>query len=962
MDKIIQIILIFLFAVNSGIAQISGCIEIEDILVDGCGSPEGQNERITFRVGSTPLNVSNLNVQWPNNPFLGICQTAQTAQTVAQFNAQILGCGYVLEPVNGILPANKRVMIFTSEYFSTAAYSMANLNDTVIALFQCGATSNGHFANYSATPGLRTTIISFSSPSPCADTATYNISLLVNIYGGYGGSAADRNGSSVSFINNNVVYYNNGCNPPFVPVTVDAGAVPGSHCPGQFVQLSGSITGTPQSYQWSGGGGNFSFQSSLNTFYTISANDAGGVWLKLTANTCNGPIVDSVFINVPSQNVLQLNPSGSQSICPGQSISVTASGGSGNYLWNGVANIPTINITSGGTYVVQSSDACYQYTDSVIVTELTMPIASIDTSANTTLCPGDNITLTASGGVNYQWLNGPATPHFTVNAAGNYSVTVSNQCGADVVSIQINSSPAVNAQIVSSGGLQLCPGDSLTLIASGGSSYLWNNTSTNNSIVVFNQGTYSVDVSGFCGTSSASVNVTSDTPPQISLQASGPLSFCAGQNVILIASGFTSYQWSNGSTGDSYTASQTENVWVAASNNCGSDTAFASLVMNPMPQAAINQPGSFAICPGQTLNLISSGNYSTAWNTGTNNPILQINAGGSYFVVDSGLCGSDTAFIFITQENFPQASITSPQNFEECQGNAVTLNGSGGTSFIWSTGQTSSSINTFQSGIYSYVAQNICGVDTAAVSVIITPIPIASFQASGPLSFCAGQNVSLTFNGIGNFQWSEPNSTGTITLNQAGNYYLTAFNKCGADTLFFTTQVFNPIASFNQDILFGESPLIVQFNNTGQNYNYSEWYFGNGNYTNTTSPSELFTAAGIYEIVLVNSDLNGCYDTATSKLEVVQGSEIFYPNAFTPNGDELNDVFKVMASGVESFQAFVYDRWGTQIFRWDDIKSGWDGLSSSGEMVPMGVYVVNLNFKLVNGNSREITDKITLVR
>lgn len=948
--------------VLSGSAQISGCIEIEDILVDGCGSPEGQNERLTFRVGSTPLNISNMNVMWPNNPFLGICQTAQTAQTVAQFNSQILGCGYVLEPVNGVLPANKRVMIFTSEYFSTAAYSMANLNDTVIALFQCGATSNGHFANYSATPGLRTTIISFSSPSPCADTATYNISLLVNINGGYGGNAADRNGSSVSFMNNNVVYYNNGCNPPYVPVTVDAGTVPGSHCPGQFVQLSGVITGTPQSYQWSGGGGNFSFQSSLSTFYTISQNDAGGVWLKLTANTCNGPIVDSVFINVPSQNQLALNPSGNLNLCSGQNVSVTASGGGGSYLWNGVANIATINITAGGTYVVQSSDACYQYTDSVVVTELNSPVASIDTSANTTLCPSDNITLTASGGANYQWLNGPASAQYTVGAAGNYSVTVSNQCGADVASIQINSSPAVNAQIVSSGGLQLCPGDSLILTASGGTNYLWNNASTSNSIVVYSQGTYAVDAIGYCGTSNASVNVTSDTPPQIALQASGPMSFCVGQNVTLTAMGFTSYLWSNGSTTDSYISSQTENVWVAAANNCGSDTAYASLVVNPLPQAVINPPASLVICPGQTISLSSSGNYSTTWNTGINTSNLQINQGGVYYVVDNGMCGADTAFVTITQENFPQASITSPQNFEECQGNSVALNGSGGTSFIWSTGQTTAGINAFQSGNYSYIAQNICGVDTATATVTITPIPLASFQSTGPLSFCAGQSVSLTFNGIGTFLWSEPIAPGTITINQAGNYYLTAFNQCGADTLFFTTQVFNPTASFEQDKLFGESPLIVQFNNTGQNYNFSEWYFGNGNYSNTTSPTEMFTAAGIYEIVLVNFDLNGCYDTAISKLEVIQGSEIFYPNAFTPNGDELNDVFKVMASGVESFQAFVYDRWGTQIFRWDDLLTGWDGFSSSGELVPMGVYVVTLNFKLVNGNTREITDKITLVR
>jgi hypothetical protein len=64
-----------LFQPLSSFAQ-GGCIEIKSILVDACGSPEGENEMVRFDVGSTALNVSNMNVDWPNNPWLGLFQTS----------------------------------------------------------------------------------------------------------------------------------------------------------------------------------------------------------------------------------------------------------------------------------------------------------------------------------------------------------------------------------------------------------------------------------------------------------------------------------------------------------------------------------------------------------------------------------------------------------------------------------------------------------------------------------------------------------------------------------------------------------------------------------------------------------------------------------------------------------------------------------------------------------------------
>ncbi|NCP46664.1 MAG: hypothetical protein GW818_09670, partial [Flavobacteriales bacterium] len=149
---------IFLFSLSFLITQnfYSQCFEIESILVDACGSPEGENEMVRFVVGNTSLNTANMNVMWPNNSWLGICQNTTTANAVSALNATVQGCGFLIEPTNGVLPAGTRVLLITSTAIDVNANSFANLADTMYVIFQCSGNTSGHFANWSTTPGLRT--------------------------------------------------------------------------------------------------------------------------------------------------------------------------------------------------------------------------------------------------------------------------------------------------------------------------------------------------------------------------------------------------------------------------------------------------------------------------------------------------------------------------------------------------------------------------------------------------------------------------------------------------------------------------------------------------------------------------------------------------------------------------------------------------------------------------------------
>ena len=104
MKKNFLLFFISILLYSAGYSQ--SCFTINSILVDACGTPEGENEMVRFTVGASPLQVSSLNVTWPNTSlnFLGICQNATTAQKVADLNATIQSCGYLLEPSNDVEP------------------------------------------------------------------------------------------------------------------------------------------------------------------------------------------------------------------------------------------------------------------------------------------------------------------------------------------------------------------------------------------------------------------------------------------------------------------------------------------------------------------------------------------------------------------------------------------------------------------------------------------------------------------------------------------------------------------------------------------------------------------------------------------------------------------------------------------------------------------------------------------
>jgi gliding motility-associated-like protein len=540
-------------------AQIpTSCFEITSILVDGCdGSNEGKNEMFGFQVGPSALNVSDLRIdgagangiiqlnKWPNvsNNFLGFCSTPQASANLQILNDAIVQCGELIEPVGGVLPAGAKVIVFTSAEFTPIPSYFENLTETLYVVFQCAGNTNGHFANFNATPGERTLSMTHV-PTNCSDAVTYNVSQLVTSAGTNGA----EDGGAVAFaFDGTASYFNNGCQAPFTPTEI---TITGNNqvCVGATLDLSAVISGDYTSLQWSGGNGVFSNATQLLTSYSVVASDAGSLQLTLTAtDPCGAQISETINVTVNSVPQLIITPSGSTSFCQGQSVSLTASGAS-SFSWSTGETTATITANQTDTYEVSASNACGTDTEQIQVTVLPAPTVTITPPTNL-LCIGESTSLTVSGATSYVWSNGlgtTSTVTVTPTTTTTFSVTgTTNNCSSSAsVSVTVNPLPT----IALGNDLAICTGQSVTLAPTGGVSYEWNSgLGTNATLTISPTQTtsYSVngtDANGCVGTDAVLVTVN----PIPTISAGSSLSVCVGESFVLQAVGTGTITWQNG--------------------------------------------------------------------------------------------------------------------------------------------------------------------------------------------------------------------------------------------------------------------------------------------------------------------------------------------------------------------------------------------------------------------------------
>lgn len=700
-------VLIFFLGYSSIAQTPSTCFEIESILVDACdpNNIEGANEMVRFAVGPNPLNTSNLNISWPNNPFKGICQNGTTASKVASLNSSIVGCGLLKEPSGGIIPANSKAIIITSTDFNVAANSFANLNDTLYIIFQCSGNTAGHFANYSSSSGLRTLSMTFSSPSGCSDVVTYDRSLLINQSGG--SSAED--GATVEFDwSGNPTYQNYGCTAPIEQKSITINESGISICPGDTINLSAVLQGTFSITLWTGGNGNFSSSSALSTLYYSDASDNSDFYIYIEGQTsCSQPIKDSILIQIGGNSNASISIINSNiQICSGDTIELSAStngtlssttwsGGNGNFSSSNslTTSYYSSNLDNVDFYIyINGISSCGEILKDSILIQIGANNSSVSIQASTTeLCSGDSILLSAVGSGNYTWNTGSNSASIYVSQSGNYSVTSTSTCGSATDNITISDAPTINLNLTTSSN-DICDGTSATLTASGADNYIWFNDNTGSSELINSSGYYYVIGYNNCYRDSQSVFINVITEPTISILSSNPNNqICSGETITLTVSGSDNYIWNTSDTSSSIAVTSAGTYSVSSSNSCFTTSTSITILNGNVPFATIT--GDTILCDDEITTLTANGGSNYLWSTGSSSQITNITMAESGFVIVSNSCGSDTAY-FNVHDYSINVSFTSDYEYGIDLPASINFNNTSETPFgnyFWSFGDGSQS-------------------------------------------------------------------------------------------------------------------------------------------------------------------------------------------------------------------------------------------------------------------------------
>ncbi|GAB5539586.1 MAG: hypothetical protein Salg2KO_16890 [Salibacteraceae bacterium] len=117
-----------------------------------------------------------------------------------------------------------------------------------------------------------------------------------------------------------------------------------------------------------------------------------------------------------------------------------------------------------------------------------------------------------------------------------------------------------------------------------------------------------------------------------------------------------------------------------------------------------------------------------------------------------------------------------------------------------------------------------------------------------------------------------------------------------------------------------------------------------------------------YPVRLIATSIDGCVDTAVHRFQFDHQTVFYWPKSFTPNGDDLNDQFRVEGdfSALTEFELSIFDRWGHQVFRSNNPYTYWDGSHPQGNKHGSGVYSMTLRYKVDGEDIKVLQDQIVI--
>ncbi len=690
--------------------------------------------------------------------------------------------------------------------------------------------------------------------------------------------------------------------------------------------------------------------------YTVTGTDANGC-----QNT------DQVDVTVNPLPIV--NAGADQEVCEGVAVTLNGSGAL-NYAWdNGATDgVPFVQAPGTITYTVIGTDAngC-QDTDQVDVTVNSLPNVTAAADQDE-VCEGVAVTLNGAGAVNYAWDNGVIDGVPFVQAPGTITYTVTgtdaNGCqNTDQVDVTVNPLPIVTAGM----DQEVCDGVAVTLNGAGALNYAWDNGVTDGVPFVQAPGTITYTVTGTDANgcqNTDQVDVTVNPLPMVN--AGVDQEVCDGVAVTLNGAGAVNYSWDNGVT-DGVPFVQgvgTITYAVIGMDDRGCEnTDQVDVTVNPLP--VVNAGLDQEVCEGVAVTLNGAGAVNYAWNNGVIDGVPFVQAPGTitYTVTGTDANGCEnTDQVDVVVNPLPMVNAGVDQ--AECDGAMVTLNGFGAVNYAWDNGVIDGV--PFAQGVGN-VVYTVTGTDangcqnTDQVDVTINPLPIVSAQDA---EICEGEEVILSGQGADYYVWSGGVINGEPFYPSAsGSYTVTGYFNTGCSGQAVANVTVHPAPIANFKIL---NLALSTTNSTTGFFNQStgavsyEWDFGDGSPISTEfEPTHTFPSEnpGEYAITLTAYSDFGCPAPAIKYVHVFRDYIIYVPNAFTPDNNGLNEVFKPEMEGFDEsgYTLYIFNRWGNLIFESHDMQEGWDGtFHDPNNQVQDGVYTWKIIAKIKDSADTKI--------
>ncbi len=597
-------------------------------------------------------------------------------------------------------------------------------------------------------------------------------------------------------------------------------------------------------------------------------------------------------------------------------------------------NLPTINATSGGTYTASLLSTvktdCIQASSPFTITFISAPVFSFNYADKLQYCGISSTTLETDNNPIYQYrwytngvLNGITTYNYTVTQSGKYKVEVSACTNSWVPSKEIEVD-LINlpAPTVTADKAKYCAGDNAVLTVNvptdPGYTINWykdgNIISTDQdktSITATDNGNYSVTLSstiGNCTQPSNSRQVAFTPAPVFTFNYPDKLAYCDGTPVMLVAQGSGSYQYRwytnrvlNGDVTPTAIITRSGKYKVEVSACDGSwvpsKEVQVDIINIPVPLIKTDKP-TYCIGDNATLSAGVSADPGYTINWYKDNVLLAANANRTSLVVNE--------------------------------------NGS------YSVTLTSTEVNT---------DGTTCTQTAGAQNIVFNPPPTVSIQQIVQTTLCDGQTVDLKVSyNTGTVKWSTGAAGDQISVSKSGSYTATVTSAAGCTSnADINVQFFpNPILDLPHAGVCIPSHKTATLTAPA----------GMASYTwNGQAGTNTFTVDHPQTVTLTATDANGC--TATQDVQVEDDCpNISIPNAFTPNGDGVNDTWNI--AGLEydpTSEVRIFTRNGQQIFESKGYPKPWDGIYN-GKQLPTGVYYYVITAKK---NTQRYSGSVTII-